>query len=601
MTSGIARVPAAVTPSSEVSGQEILFELAEAMSTLGKNSSAETLQRVYEVSPYHSEKLQQVLEHIPKATIRPVIECLIQICDPVSGLPSAESESLCKIARHLGVDPRSYREAVRTLEILGQQLRPGTQLDTAVGRALRTLDEHGVLGRKRLLEMARLLFGMAHRPRTAVLKDHTLYVADEAVSLLDLDDYDKSLQYHSPMWGARAAALTLYPETQAFGATTLEKVMTPLSRAITVDHPAQVLLPGRTVQRRWIRVDPIPSALKSANPIADMSHCVELRPAGEWEKPENRAELDVVYVGVRVAAAIVQPLWLNRLKVGIRLIDEKGNRACYVPERAEIWVWRGPLSAWSIVHEMAHAIDEVLVEGVGLASEESGNPIHAFVTMVRPHYRDVAEKRAKTVWQSLLKEGFGAKMRRRLIKGLVPLDEVVTALDWLSVEEKVQIKQLLDSSIDIELSDLKQALGPNRVLNGGELPLLEVLQESIVNIDDKASLVNIHLGWEPFRHAELRYLLSDRELFARFFDQYARLYLAQLGAPYGPAARPGDLLPNELAPLVPQFHEAMVEAQVLDLGHISRFKSKRLEQDTVLSLGIAATMAAVGAGLLQPS
>jgi hypothetical protein len=576
----------------------MLLELTDAMRAIGKGSSSETMEQISSVSVDHHRQLLQILEHLPAATLRPVVECILQICDQRAGLPSQESAHLCRIARHLGVDPRSYREAARTFRVLADQIPTDSELDRVIGGALGVLDERGVLGRRRILELARFFVGANRRPGSVFLDNHLLGVADEDLLLADLVDYNAALQKHSPLWGPQAAALTLYPETQSYGAV-LPKVETPLARTLLVDRPARALLPGRTVQRRWLRVDPIPAALKTVDPEKDMAPYVTLEDPSAWQAPERRPTLDVVYAGVRVAMSIVQPLWLNRLRLRVRLVPERGNRACYIADAGEIRVWDGPLSAWSIVHEMAHAIDDVLVVGPGMASEERSNPIHSFTTLVRPHYRDVAERFAKTIWQGMLKNGLDDEVRRRLSKGLVPLEEVVEGLPWLEPDKRDAVVSLVRDSVEVHESDVRRVLGEDRPLNGGEVPLITALHDSVVEDDQERAWIDINLGWPAFRYAELQYLLSDREIFARFFDQYARLYLAQLGAPYGPSKRPADLDPPELAALVPAFHKAMVEAQVLDLGHIASFTGRRVQEDTVLSIGIAAAMTAVGAGLVR--
>lgn len=584
-----------------VSGRGLLLELAEAMYAIGRAGTPDVVEQVESVAPAHSKVLRRVLEDIPQATIRPIVECLVQLCDQRSGFVSDDAADLCRLVCHLGVDPRSYREAARALLFLGEHIEPDSQLDGLVGRALAVLNDNGVLGRRRMLQVMRFLVGLQRRPRTVVLRSAVLHVADEQLSLADLETYDEALKHHSTLWGPKAAALALYPDTQKYGAVDLEKIHAPLTRTLTVERPARVLLPGRSAQRRWLRVDPIPQALTHPEPIQDMAPFIQLDPPGRWATPEMRSTLEVVYAGARVAFSIVQALWLSRLRLTMKIVDEPGNKSCYMPGDKAIYVWRGPMSAWSVIHEIAHAIDDVLHDGPGFASSEPRNPLHGFVTLVRPHYRDVAERRARTLWNGMLRNGTSEAMASRLRAGLVPVDDVVDSLGWLRPELRPAIRQLITDDRPPGMTQLLHAIaGSGQPLHGGELSLLQALNESHVTAPDGTDQINVELGWEPFRHAQVSYLLSDHELFARFFDQYARMYMAQLKAPFGPTTAPGFLEAGEFAALVPIFHKAMLEAQVLDLGHISRKKGRDLHHDTLFSIGIAGLMTLVGAGIIEP-
>lgn len=577
----------------------MLLELEEAMRSISLGSRPENLEQIEDASRHHHALISQILEHVPAAVVQPVVECIVQLTDPRAGLPSPDCVALRETALRLGSDPRSYQEASDILEQLAEQVPEGSHLDQVLGSALTLLDQRGVLGRKRLFELARFLVGVERRPGTLTTDNQVLAVADEDLLLSDLKEYNDSLRQHSSLWGPQAAAMVLYPETQRFGAL-LEKVRPSMHRTLTVDRPSRALLPGRTLKQRWIRIDPVPPQLKRIDPIADIDPYVQFLPLERWRDPKMRDALDAAYAGVVIAMAIVQPLWLSKFKLQIYLVDEPGNKACFIPEKSQIYIWSGPLAVWSVVHEMAHVIDDMLYPGPGNASEQPGHPLNAFTALVRPYYRDVCEKRAESIWMGMIKNGISEPIRRRLRRGLTPLEDVLGGLGWLRDEERPAVRELLLNEVDIEPDQLDAALAPGHRLNGGELPLLLGLQDSIVELPDGELLVNIQHGWDLFRFTELNYLLSDREIFARFFDQYCRLYLNQLGAPYGIAVRPGDLPPTELAALVPTFHKAMMDAQLLDLGHVVRFHGRELESDTILSLGVAAGLLALGVEFIRP-
>ncbi len=559
------------------------------------------MHRIHQLAPYHWVALDKIVEKVPRSVVRPIIECIGRLCDPHAGLPGADAEPLCRLAKHVGADPRSYREAARTLELLRRQIRANSQLDEVIGNALALLDQQGVTGRKRLLELARFFIAVQRRPDVLGLRDQTLVVGDEDLVLHDLNTYLSELDKHSVLWGPQAAALVLYPDTQQYGATSLPKVKTPLRRTLVVEEAAQVLIPGRSSARRWVRVDPIPAGLKVAEPreaIKEMDPFMELVPASAWLEPDRHDTLEVVYAGVRVMAAIVQPLWLSRLRLRVRLQSGALNKASYVQANKEISIWEGPLSAWAMVHELAHAVDDALLDTSGFASDKPGHPLNAFTDMVRPAYRDVAERRSRTIWDGLLKVAFRPDVLSRMRKGLVSLDDVVAGLRVLNAEERQTARELIASAELLEPGRVDRAF--DRPTDPGAFLLLASLQEGLVTDDQGQPWIDIEAAYGPFRHEQLVYLLSGHEIFARFFDQYARLYFRQLGAPYGPNCKSADLEPDELARWVPDFHTAMVEAQLLDLGHIATFKGKQTETDTLVAGGLAALLAAIGADIVKP-
>ena len=108
-----------MTTATLESGAEILTELAAALQTIGVGSKPELMKVLDKVSRDHHLLLAQILERLPSATVKPVVETVIALTDPTSGIPG--TEKVHQLARHLGLDPRSYREAAKTLELLGIQ------------------------------------------------------------------------------------------------------------------------------------------------------------------------------------------------------------------------------------------------------------------------------------------------------------------------------------------------------------------------------------------------------------------------------------------------------------------------------------------------
>jgi hypothetical protein len=482
----------------------ILGRAASALAQIGRGSDIDQLQRIYEVAPHHGQALERLIERIPSATLRPVVESALRITDPDAGLPVPDAKRLRRAALHAGHDPRSYREGVRILGLLQEAVTPGSLLDRTWGRALQLLDDKRVLGMKRLVALGRFLEAVERRPSAMVLRGANLQVGDDVLALPVLEDHLASLRHHSQMWAAQAASLVLYADTHQYGAQSLPQVRTPHRQTLLPSETSLAFLPGRTAERQWMKIDPVPAQLQiesSDQAIHEMRAIVDLWPIDAWRAPEARSTLQVVYAGVRVAMAIVQPLWLARFKVGIEL-DEGEGPACYVADGRKIRISRGPLSAWSIVHELAHAIDDVVLEGDGFASDKPGHPLCAFADLVRPAYRRVAEDRARSLWIQLLDETVGSTMRVRLEQGLVPLHQVLEGIHGLEPEEQESAAELVVG--DQELGEAEVRAKISEVGPGGVV-LLGALQDGYVEDSEGHGFIDIEEAYRTFLHDQLLY------------------------------------------------------------------------------------------------
>jgi len=566
------------------------------MGTIGVASHPESIDQIWEASPEHAEVLVCLLEDIPRSIVRPIVECLKPLCHERSGIATPQAAQLCRVLTHLGTDPRSYREGVRTLQTIERIIEPDIRLDDFVGRCLGRLDKEGVLGRRRLNQLARFLRALDKRPGTLVVDKRMLSVGDDDLLLTDLHDLHGELGHHSKLWGPRAASEVLYPQTQAFGA--LAKVQTPVRGTLVVREPSLALVPARSTRLEWQRVDPIPEGLTVPDPKAELTPYLHL--VGSWDDPDLRPTLDVLYLGLRVVDSIVQKQWMNRLRLLVRLHDEPGNRSCYEPDTGELHLWRGPMSGWAIVHELVHAIDDNLFDGPGFASDQHGHPLASFAAIVRPDYRGVSEDRAKALWDGLVAKNFKGSLEAAARSGqTVPLQEVLDAVPWPEPFWKVICEQLVLSQDALTDQDVAQAFG--QPMGPGAQSVLSVLQWGLTTNEGGQHLIDWKKARRAFLEEELHYMLSSREIFARFFDQYARLYWNQIGRPYGPHTRPGDIDPHVLAAHVPTFHEALVEAQIIDMGHITGFAGGQYVEDTVGAVGLAAVLLGIGADFIRPS
>jgi hypothetical protein len=118
--------------------------------------------------------------------------------------------------------------------------------------------------------------------------------------------------------------------------------------------------------------------------------------------------------------------------------------------------------------------------------------------------------------------------------------------------------------------------------------------ERSVNCRFGSPSVNIDMLWPLFLYRQLQYLLSNRELFARFFDQYARMYFAQEGKPYGQTVRPGDASEQVVADNAGHLLQALREAQLQDWADSLGAVAEREVENTVVSTGLALGMLIAG-------
>ena len=584
------------TSSSSRRGSQILEDLADSLSKIGICSHPEGMSQIFDISKGHSEVLVSILERLPAATIRPIVECFHRLSKGGYGAETPQREQIFWLATHLGIDPRSYREAVRTLLAFSHVLRTDPELDEISGRCLRVLNDQGVLGLRRIRELARFLVALDKRPGKLRIKGCELFIGDEDLNLHDLEEFSVQLNHHSKLWGKRAAAQVLFQSSQSFGALT--RVRTPLRGTLVVDEPSLALIPGRSMVMAWSTVHPIPDSLKVANPAVEMAPYIDLCLESDWRDPELRSMLDVIYAGLRVVSSIVQTKWMSRLRLRAVIHREVANRACYRPDIGEIHFWRGPLSAYSVVHEMAHAIDDLLFDGPGLASDHDGHPLASFAAIVRPEYRPMAEKRAQFIWRGSLEGNFSDKVAKTAMSGGKSLlSEVIDSIDWPKPFMAVVAEQLLVNMEPLDQDEVDGAFGER--MGSDTLRLLNMLQHGIVRDGRGAFVVDWERSRSWFMQQELDYLLSNREIFARFFDQYARLYWNDIGHPYGPVVRPGDLDPFVLHANVPEFHTALLEAQIIDMGHIQTYGKEEAILNTAAALGISAVLIGVGADLIR--
>lgn len=533
-------------PDQSVSGRQLLLRLADAFHTIGVTSHPENMRQIWASSSDHAKLLVSILEGLPRATVRPVIDCVRRLCEMSPDLrTSASGLQLCRVAMHLGTDPRSYREAVRTFRVMADMLDSDCHLDELVGRCLEVLEREHVLGLRSISRIARFLRSLDRRPGTLVLKGSCVSVADDDMDLTFLKNLLQELDHYSPLWGSRAATEVLHPDVQRYGA---------------VDVP----VPASLVPAESELLSPLPSPLTVPDPVSEVRpFLVVSGVAGH----EDKDTMDALYLSMRIVDSIVQKMWMNRFRLHVVIQDGPGNHLRY--HSGALHVPRGRFTPWDLVRQMAHAIDDQLFDGPGFASDHVSHPLASFASIVRPFMRSSAEDMASSSWDRWISRWFDGSLAHAVRSG--------------HTTPRIEVCQ------EVGPSGLSEAEA------SGDERLLRMCSDSSSDVVDWSQIK------DDFIQQELQRLLSNRHVFSRFFEQYARLYWHQLGRPYGPVSLPGDVDPHILAAHVSTFHEALLEAQVIDMGHIHDVFTQEYMETTLGAAGIAALLVGIGADMIRPS
>lgn len=600
-------------------GSEKLEEISGLISAVGASRKPQLMEHLEETSPEHHEALQRVLEALPTAIVKPIVECITALTDPSFGLSG--HQRINQICRHLGTDPRSYREATRTLEVLASQIYLDEKLDTLTGEALQVLDDNGILGLKTADKIGRFLLSTERRNGQMHRAGTQLWVTDDKHELQDWKDLSTELRYHDTLWGPRAASEVLYKATHAkenaiskFGSTRITEVVEhrlPFfedlipNETLVVSEPTVVMLPTADMERAWVKVDPIPPHLlegKSQYELFEtVNRYVQLDPA--FHDPALLPTLQAIYVSILAFATVVQPTWIYQMQhVSIRLDtgNTPQNYAAYRPETKTIWVSNAPLSAWAILSELAHALDDELWDPDGFASGQAGNPLANLASILRPYYSTIANKRAEFVFENMMERTVPKEPLEGWRKKPLPIPPLLEAMQI--PENK---RDLVDDILCCWPSLLEtlprgiamEQLGFERGQGRGEILLLTALQEGVIQ-GPNGLVIDFEKMKKAFLELEVGYYLASHEVFSRFFSQYVRMYWAQNGLPFGPAVLPGDLDPQTVANLTPLFHDALMRAQILDRDHRSDLLDQEELRQKVAAILMVGTAFVVSERLL---
>jgi len=603
-----------LAPSS-ISGSEKLEETSSLLRAIGSGSKPRLMNRLKEVSSDHHRELSAILDKIPSVVVAPIVEMVIALTDPTSGLSGCQE--IHRVSRHLGLDPRSYREASRTLSVLSDLVKTNRNLDLLVFQGIQILETKGVLGLSGVDKVARFLISVDRRSGNMQRVGPELIVTDDRHHLEDWQRMAKESYFHDPLWGPRAASLVLYPsihkskgvEATRYGSSIVSDRKLPILKDIlpeetlVVDEPMMVMLSSKHVERGMVRVDPIPKAL-----IEGIGQSELYARASQYfdidiklEEPRLLATMQVVYISIRAFVSIVQSRWVHQMKgVRIRVSDDSTrNFSFYHPKTKTIWITSAPLSAWALLHELSHALDDELWDPIGFASCNDGNPLASITSILLPYYASMAKERSQAVWRTMFNGVFPQEMREELSKGPVRLDEVISSLDVSEERKRASFK------IVVQGGDLRKPHNRERARNRlnmrsarGELLVLSSIQDAIVDTGDGKLSVDLKLLRDSFLEHEELQVLAPPEIFARFFSQYARTYWSQSGWAFGVSGLPGDLDPTILASLVPTFNDALLRSQLIDQTQLTIWTAKEENKSRLFAASLVALGFIISEGIL---
>lgn len=589
-----------------MSGALWLRETSALLRAMGACRKPDLLERLERVSVDHHRVLLALLEELPGAMTRPVMAALAYLTSPGSGFPG--KENIFSLVSRLGHDPRSCREASRQLDSLASCIEEDSVFDGVVGRALSRMNDEGVLRMSEADTVSRFLFSGSRHLGEMTLFGGSLSFLGESHKISDWISMLERVRKEEPLAGPRAASLALYAGTHskidrldAYAGDREVQVIERLpvldsilpDETLVVRERSRVLLPSSTMERSWIAVDPIPNHLTEGVPSSDLFDFVSvyLRPDRMLLEPELRSTLEVVYVSTLAMATVVSPEWIGQLRgVEVRVMSSGSkNFSAYEPQTRTIWISTSPLSAWSLLHELAHAIDDELFDGPGMASEQAGSSLGAMADLLRPHYRAMAEARARWVCEAMLSRGLGEDLTKRLRKETLPLIEVLNEVDR---DRADLLFSIVVSGGDLHYPEARSAaralLGHTEGDGRGQILLLAAVQDGLVWGPDGVPRVDIEEMETSVVDFETSYFLASPELFARLFSQYVRMFWRQNGWAFGPDRLPGDLEPETVPVLVPMLHDALLRTQVMDIRMASETMGREELNQKILAVLLSA-------------
>lgn len=586
-----------------MSGSVYLDELSGMFRVVAKAQHPDFLSFLEPDGADHKRVLLDIFERLPRSKVRVVVDTMAALTDPTYGLPG--HETLNAVVRNLGDEPRSYREARRVFDVLSSQLEQSEKLNKLAGQAFELLDENGVLGMKSTDWLARLVHAVDTRRDRWLLHEvrggTELVMREDRYLLSDLKELRDSLSYHDPLWGRRAASRVLYPATHSkalkkeeVGSSRLSKAHLPVLdslpfiekvlpyETLTVDEPSVVLLPTRNLERAKVRFDPIPEQLVQGRSNEELYDFVSTYFDLDRAFLEHRKTLEVIYISVYAFVTVVQSEWIHQLKpvrISLRQASER-NYAAYEPAEKQIWISTAPLSAWALLAELAHALDDELWDPPGFASGEGGNPLANFAEVVRPYYASQGQKRAESVYDAMVESAFSGPIEAKTISlsDLMDRAQLDPRLRGL-IFQAILTFDFEDAAVRAQVRKL---FGFDQGRGRGEMLMMQALSRAIVQDSDGTPLVSVPAFRDAFIELEMAYILAPHELFSRFFSQYTRMYWAQQGFPFGPSSLPGDIGPEQVAELSAMFNDALLRAQELDFkGRNATLEKESFQQKMV--------------------
>lgn len=590
-----------------MSGARSIRELAALLSTIGTHSRPQLFEAMQRESPEHAAVLEELVQRIPARVYRPIVELVIALTKPGFGLPGMEPPN--QVARHLGTDVRSFREASRNLKILAKIVQQNPLLNRTTGEGVQLLEDRGALALEPIEAIARMLHGLGRRKNHLELQGHLLLATDEKHNVDDWKDQVKQLEEHDPLWARRAASRVLYAETHRKAPNNPEETRSNthvdlpvlgdiLPNEEVVVEEAQILpLPAESYTlEQFGATKTIPPGLIQGQSTKDLTDWlrlfVRLDPA--FDKTENREILEAVYLSVYAFASITQDDWVWRLRdVSISLDEQSGrDTATYQPRTRTITLTRGPRSAWALLSELAHATDHILSgQPLMFATSIDDHPLCHFVEVARPHYRPGAEQRARELWALVEKNLFSRQLKEAFAQGPVPVEKAIEQIGEPGVPSPLFVEVVTNYSWDLKKARnrerLREAQGFSPQQGRSEIVLLTAMQRALVQR-------GIHLAIDPeklknaFVDLETEYALSPHEIFARYLNQYTRLFWADQENPFGPESLPGEISRREVVDLSKEFQDAYSRAQVMDIEALQGKTAEQSLQQQAVAIGLSA-------------